>query len=115
LLLAAPAPENREASPIALVLVLLLLVALIFLIRSMNKHLRKVPDSFSRSESRDGLLRDPADRAPVDLGPADRAPADRAPVDLGPADRAPADLGAAEPADRTQADRAAAETDDRQS
>jgi hypothetical protein len=50
LLLAAPATENREASPIALVLVLILLVALVFLIRSMNKHLRKVPASFSRSE-----------------------------------------------------------------
>ena len=50
LLLAAPATENREASPIALVLVLILLVALIFLIRSMNKHLRKIPDSFPRSE-----------------------------------------------------------------
>jgi hypothetical protein len=51
LLLAAPATENREASPIALVLVLVLLVALVFLIRSMNKHLRKVPESFSRTET----------------------------------------------------------------
>ena len=51
LLLAAPATENREASPIALVLVLILLVALVFLIRSMNKHLRKVPVSFSEPES----------------------------------------------------------------
>ncbi|HEV7657331.1 MAG TPA: hypothetical protein VGP36_21735 [Mycobacteriales bacterium] len=46
---AAPAVENREASPIALVLVLVLLVALIFLIRSMNKHLRKVPADFSET------------------------------------------------------------------
>jgi hypothetical protein len=45
--LLAAAAENREASPIALVIVLLLLVALVFLIRSMNKHLRKVPGSFS--------------------------------------------------------------------
>jgi hypothetical protein len=51
LLLAAPATEAREASPIALVLVLLLLVALIFLVRSMNKHLRKVPSSFMASET----------------------------------------------------------------
>jgi FtsH-binding integral membrane protein len=48
---AAPATENREASPIALVLVLILLVALIFLIRSMNKHLRKVPASFTKTET----------------------------------------------------------------
>ena len=52
LLLAAAATENREASPIGLVVILLLLVALVFLVRSMNKHLRKVPGSFSRSESR---------------------------------------------------------------
>ena len=48
-LLLAAAAENREASPIALVVILLLLVALVVLVRSMNKHLRKVPDSFSRS------------------------------------------------------------------
>lgn len=47
---AAPATENREASPIALVLVLVLLVALVFLIRSMNKHLRKIPADFSKTE-----------------------------------------------------------------
>jgi hypothetical protein len=47
LLAAAPATDGGgEASPIALVLVLVLLVALIFLIRSMNKHLRKVPPTF---------------------------------------------------------------------
>ena len=50
--LLAAAAENREASPIGLVVILLLLVALVFLVRSMNKHLRKVPGSFSRSESR---------------------------------------------------------------
>jgi hypothetical protein len=60
LLLAAPATENREASPIALVLVLILLVALVFLIRSMNKHLRKVPASFSRSEPESGEPEPPA-------------------------------------------------------
>ncbi len=49
-LLLAAAAENREASPIALVVILVLLVALVFLVRSMNKHLRKVPGSFSRSE-----------------------------------------------------------------
>jgi hypothetical protein len=51
-LLLAAAAENREASPIGLVVILLLLVALVFLVRSMNKHLRKVPGSFSRSDSR---------------------------------------------------------------
>ena len=39
-------PEFGEASPIALVVVLVLGVALIFLIRSMTKHLKKVPATF---------------------------------------------------------------------
>jgi hypothetical protein len=39
-------PEFGGSSPIGLVVTLLLLVALIFLIKSMNKHLRKVPKSF---------------------------------------------------------------------
>jgi hypothetical protein len=51
--LLAAAAENREASPIALVLILVLLVALVFLVRSMNKHLRKVPPSFSPRSDRD--------------------------------------------------------------
>jgi hypothetical protein len=47
---AAPATEDREASPIALVLVLVLLVALVFLIRSMDKHLRKIPADFPKTD-----------------------------------------------------------------
>jgi hypothetical protein len=43
LLLAA---EDREASPIGLVLILFLGVAVVLLIRSMNKHLRRVPAQF---------------------------------------------------------------------
>jgi hypothetical protein len=62
LLLAAAATENREASPIGLVVILLLLVALVFLVRSMNKHLRKVPGSFSRSERPPATPRDPEDQ-----------------------------------------------------
>ena len=58
-----PHRRRREASPIALVLVLVLLVALIFLIRSMNKHLRKVPTSFDRRRTR------PARRRSLPRGP----------------------------------------------
>jgi hypothetical protein len=39
-------PEFGEASPIALVVVLVLGAALVVLIRSMTKHLRRVPASF---------------------------------------------------------------------
>ena len=62
-MLLAAAAENREASPIALlVVILLLLVALVFLVRSMNKHLRKVPGSFSRSERPPTTPREPEDQ-----------------------------------------------------
>jgi hypothetical protein len=61
-LLLAAAAENREASPIALVVILLLLVALVFLVRSMNKHLRKVPGSFPRSEQPPATPREPEDQ-----------------------------------------------------
>jgi len=47
-LLTAAAPSG-EASPIALVVILCLLVALVFLVRSMNRHLRRVPASFDRA------------------------------------------------------------------
>jgi hypothetical protein len=43
-------PEFGKASPIALVVVILLGIATMFLIRSMTKHLRKVPASFDRPE-----------------------------------------------------------------
>jgi hypothetical protein len=44
-------PEFGEASPLALVVVILLGIALIFLIRSMTKHLKRVPASFERPEA----------------------------------------------------------------
>jgi hypothetical protein len=39
-------PEFGKASPVGLVVVVLLFLAMIVLIRSMNKHLRRVPASF---------------------------------------------------------------------
>jgi hypothetical protein len=50
--LAAPAVEGREASPIALVIILLLLVAVVLLVRSMNRHLRKIPPTFADRDER---------------------------------------------------------------
>jgi hypothetical protein len=43
-------PEFGEASPLGLVVVILLGIALVFLIRSMTKHLRRVPASFEPPE-----------------------------------------------------------------
>lgn len=39
-------PEFGKSSPIALVFLLLFFVAVALLVRSMNKHLRRVPESF---------------------------------------------------------------------
>jgi hypothetical protein len=46
----AQGPEFGGSSPVGLVVTLLMVVALIFLVRSMNKHLRKVPPSFDPVE-----------------------------------------------------------------
>jgi hypothetical protein len=40
------APEFGGSSPIGLVVILALFVVTFFLVRSMNKHLKKVPASF---------------------------------------------------------------------
>lgn len=44
-------PDWGKAAPIGLLIILLLGVALFFLIRSMNKNLRRVPASFDTPES----------------------------------------------------------------
>jgi hypothetical protein len=56
--------EFGKASPIGLVVILLLLIATVFLVRSMTKHLRRVPASFDP----------PAERSSPDL-PSPEAPA----------------------------------------
>ena len=74
--LLAAAAENREASPIALVVILLLVVALVVLIRSMNRHLRKVPSTFSRPETPTGTetRTRPPGEAREDAGPDESQP-----------------------------------------
>ena len=39
-------PDFGKASPLGLLVVVLLLIAVVFLVRSMNRHLKKLPDSF---------------------------------------------------------------------
>lgn len=41
-------PEFGKASPIGLVIVLVLLAGTVLLVRSMNKHIKKLPADFSR-------------------------------------------------------------------
>jgi len=43
-----------KSSPVGLLVVLLLLVAVVFLIRSMTKHLRRVPESFDEPSPDEG-------------------------------------------------------------
>jgi len=73
LLLAAAA--DREASPIALVVILFLAAALVLLIRSMNKHLRRVPPSFPAEQEPRPAAR-PADRRGADWRADDRRAAE---------------------------------------
>lgn len=47
-------PEFGNASPIGLVVVLLLLIATVVLIRSMSKRIRRLPESFGPAEDADG-------------------------------------------------------------
>jgi hypothetical protein len=59
--LAAPATEGREASPIGLVLILVLLVATVFLVRSMGKRLRRLPPTFEEPAEKAAPAADPAE------------------------------------------------------
>ncbi len=46
--------DEGKASPVGLVVLILFLVAVVFLVRSMTKHLKRVPASFDKSEQQDG-------------------------------------------------------------
>ncbi|KZS64287.1 hypothetical protein [Mycobacterium ostraviense] len=41
-------PDFGKASPLGLLVIVLLVVATLFLVRSMNRQLKKVPESFDR-------------------------------------------------------------------
>lgn len=64
--------EFGSSSPIALVVILLLGVATVFLIRSMNKRLRNVPASFDATEEREP---DDGEAAPDEEGSTPAGPA----------------------------------------
>lgn len=42
--------EFGSSGPVALILIICLFIAVAFLIRSMTKHLKKIPDSFDPEE-----------------------------------------------------------------
>jgi hypothetical protein len=58
--LAVPDDGSRRAGPMALLVITLLAIAAFFLVRSMLRHLRRVPPSFDRPDE----PRPPDDRDP---------------------------------------------------
>ncbi|MFN2496429.1 MAG: hypothetical protein ABR608_11060 [Pseudonocardiaceae bacterium] len=46
-------PDAAKAAPAGLVVLLLFFIAVALLVRSMNKHLRRIPASFDKPESFD--------------------------------------------------------------
>ncbi len=68
-------PDFGKASPFGLLMVVLLLVSLLFLVRSMNRHLRKLPESFDPQH--------PEPDQAVDDGTIHRPPDDRPPHEPG--------------------------------
>jgi hypothetical protein len=68
-------PDFGKASPFGLLIVVLLLVGTFFLVRSMNKHLRKLPKSFDRDSPEpdqvadDGTTGIETDKAPDNGSP----------------------------------------------
>nr|WP_233266820.1 hypothetical protein [Tomitella fengzijianii] len=55
--------EFGKASPLGLLLILALLVGIVFLVRSMNRHLKKVPESFDTDDGGDAGNSDGGDSA----------------------------------------------------
>ncbi len=82
-LLAGPkvGPDVGKASPVGLLIVVLLLIGVFLLVWSMNRHLKKIPASFDP----------PAPQAPADTAKADTAKADTVPADTVKADTVKAD------------------------
>ncbi|ULE31371.1 hypothetical protein [Mycobacterium sp. IDR2000157661] len=77
-------PDFGKASPFGLLVLVLLLIGTFLLVRSMNKHLRKVPESFDEKRPEPG-------RAPDDgaTGLDGQTPADGTTPDSGGAPREP--------------------------
>lgn len=63
-------PDFGKASPFGLIIVVVLLVGTAFLVWSMNRHLRKLPDSFDRDHPEPDQA---ADEGTAELG-ADATP-----------------------------------------
>ena len=75
-LLADDAPNNTgpdfgKASPLGLLIVMLLLIGTFLLVRSMNRHLKRLPESFDRKNSESD---EPVDDGTPEPGTDHKAP-----------------------------------------
>jgi hypothetical protein len=68
-------PEFGKASPVALVVIVLLGIATVLLIRSMTKHLRRVPASFDEPAAEETKPSEDADASAAGAEPG-REPAE---------------------------------------
>jgi len=79
-------PDFGKASPVGLLIVVLLLISTLFLLRSMNRQLKKVPESFDPTHPEPDQAADEGTDA-VDRGPAHPSdPTDGSPRAPGPGD-----------------------------
>jgi hypothetical protein len=77
-------PDFGKASPFGLLIVALLLIGTFFLVRSMNRHLRKLPKSFDRDDPGPDQATDDATVDPDTKGsPEPRAPRQEKPDEPG--------------------------------
>ncbi|MDL9938359.1 hypothetical protein QSJ18_16530 [Gordonia sp. ABSL1-1] len=79
-------PEFGKASPIGLLLIVLLLAATAFLIWSMNRQLKKLPKTFDSENPAPDQAFDEGTDSQGATSPADTSPADTSPADTSPAD-----------------------------
>jgi hypothetical protein len=64
-------PDFGKASPFGLLIVVLLLIGTLLLVRSMNRHLKRLPESFDRKAPEQGTT---VDDGTVEPGSDTKAP-----------------------------------------
>lgn len=76
-------PDFGKASPFGLLIVVILLICVFVLVWSMNKHLKKLPQSFDQQPAQDVEPTDAAVTATTDEGAASEGGAKRPPHEPG--------------------------------
>ncbi|MBO0880840.1 MAG: hypothetical protein J2P17_10970 [Mycobacterium sp.] len=67
-------PDFGKASPLGLLVLVLLLIGVMFLVRSMNRHLRNLPDSFDTQNPAPGKDQAAGTDQPTQEAPDVRSP-----------------------------------------